>query len=186
MKSEARPRSYSFSPVSGYASEHVAWFVAALEEVTERHFDVLRKTPESMLDTRLGEAPSSIMQITAHMGWADSYWLGCLRGQPIPAPDVLNRDRHEPPSPYKLKDVLVACREVRETGCEFLRGVAEPHRALPWRGEGKLTVHGVLMHLIWHWTYHNGQCGEIELSQGHVYPWGFEQHVGRVEDPQGW
>jgi uncharacterized damage-inducible protein DinB len=180
MQTASRPRSYSFDPIDGYASEEVAWLVAGLKEVTERHVDMLKRLPKEILDARLGEAPSSIMQVSAHLGWADAYWLGCLRGQTIYTPDALDRDRHEPPTPFARQDVIAACRAVREEGCEYLREVADPHRPQLWRGDGQLTVHGVLMHLIWHWTYHNGQCGEIALAMGHVHPWTFETNVGRI------
>ena len=175
-----RPRSYSFSPVQGFANEYVGWLAAALAETTERHFDFARRLPAKLLDARLGEAPSSVLQVTSHLGWADAYWLGCLRGEAIPVDEVLDRDLHEPPSPFTLVETIAACNTVRETGLAYLRRVTDPHLSLPWRGDGKLTVHGVLMHLIWHWTYHSGQCGEIALAHGHSHPWAFEQHVGRI------
>lgn len=184
MDTQPRPRCYSFPPPAGFADERVAWLVAGLTEVTERHFDMVQRLSTLLLDERLGNAPSSVLQITAHLGWGDSYWLGMLRGEAIPSPDALDRERHEPPSAIPLERVIAACRKVRATGLATLREVSDPHRVLPWRGEGKLTVYGVLMHLVWHWTYHNGQCGEIALAHGHSHPWTFERHVGRV-DPGG-
>ena len=180
MDSPVRPRCYSFDPSPGFACEHIGWLVAGLAETTERHFDMVRRLGAKALDARLGEAPSSVLQITAHLGWADAYWFGTWRGEAISAPDALDRERHEPPSPIALDEVIAACRGVRDQGLAALRKAGDAHEARPWRGEGKLTAHGVLMHLIWHWTYHSGQCGEIALSQGHSHPWSFEQHVGRI------
>ena len=180
MNPQPRPRCYSFDPSANFASEHIGWLVAGLAETTERHFDMVRQLGPEMLDARLGQAPSSVLQVTAHLGWADAYWFGAWRGEAIPVPDALDRDRHEPPSPISLDEVIAACRDARDLGLEALREATDPHQARPWRGEGKLTAHGVLMHLIWHWTYHSGQCGEIALSQGYSHPWTFEQHVGRI------
>jgi uncharacterized damage-inducible protein DinB len=180
MDIQPRPRCYSFAPLPGFASDHVAWLVAGLTEVTERHFDLVQRLPAHVLDERLGEAPSSINQITAHLGWGDANWLGALRAESMPTPSPLDRELQEPPSPFALEETIAACLSVRHAGLEFLRNVSDPHQPTSWRDEGKLTVHGVLMHLIWHWTYHDGQCGEIALALGHSHPWTFEQHVGRV------
>jgi uncharacterized damage-inducible protein DinB len=42
-----------------------------------------------------------------------------------------------------------------------------------------MTVRGVLMHLIWHWTYHSGQVGLLRRLWGESrYRWTFDQRVG--------
>jgi uncharacterized damage-inducible protein DinB len=42
-----------------------------------------------------------------------------------------------------------------------------------------MTVRGVLMHLVWHWTYHSGQVGLLRRLWGQGrYKWTFDRRVG--------
>jgi uncharacterized damage-inducible protein DinB len=36
-----------------------------------------------------------------------------------------------------------------------------------------MTPRGVLMHLVWHWTYHSGQIGLLRALWGSGYNWTF-------------
>ena len=46
-------------------------------------------------------------------------------------------------------------------------------------GSRPLTARGVLMHLVWHWTYHSGQVGLLRRQWGELrYQWTFAQNVG--------
>ena len=45
-----------------------------------------------------------------------------------------------------------------------------------------MTVRGVLMHLVWHWTYHSGQVGLLRRLWGHArYKWTFDQNIGQAQ-----
>jgi uncharacterized damage-inducible protein DinB len=178
MNLPPRPRSYRMPLPAGFASETVASLAAALTETTERHFDLVRRLPPALLESRLGEAPSTPFEITAHLGWGDGQWFGFLRGRPIPLAPILEGEKGVSGN---LDEVIAACQAVRDEGMAFLRGVVDPRQALSWRQDGKASVLGVMSHLIWHWTYHCGQCGEIALAQGHSHPWTFDRDLGHFE-----
>ena len=72
---------------------------------------------------------------------------------------------------------MALCRRVREEITKARLGsVADicaevPHEKMP------LTVRGVLMHQVWHWTYHTGQAGLLRRLAGARYRWRFAERL---------
>ena len=174
-----RPRCYSFPPVPGFANPVAAALVGALDELTGRHFDLIEDLSQDDLDFVPAGAPSSIAMITAHMIQAEIFWLSRLSGEAL-AEELARslRDVHAgPPSPLGAADLAVLCRQVREDVTKaHLAPIgdidAECHDRKP-----TTSVRGVLMHLVWHWSYHNGQTGLLRMLRGKDYAWGFDGRI---------
>ncbi|MBT4820131.1 MAG: hypothetical protein HON70_30770, partial [Lentisphaerae bacterium] len=67
--------------------------------------------------------------------------------------------------------LIQLCRRVRGDFTErLLRGVTDSEAPIQ-DGPRTLTASGVLMHLIWHWTYHSGQTGLLRMQADCDYDW---------------
>jgi uncharacterized damage-inducible protein DinB len=72
------------------------------------------------------------------------------------------------------------CRRARqEVTAPALAVLDDVDRVVP-DPKRPMTVRGVLMHLIWHWTYHSGQVGLLRRQWGARYQWMFDNTVGNV------
>lgn len=176
---ETRPRCYGFPPARGFAHPVAATLVAALDELADRHFDLIEDLPGEDLDFVPGQAPSSIAMITAHMIQSEIAWLSRLSGELL-AQDVarvLSGVHAGPPSPLGAAELAGLCREVRE---ETTKPRLAPIADIDAEGcdrKPTVSVRGVLMHLVWHWTYHSGQAGVLRMIRGKDYRWGFDGRV---------
>ncbi|MBN1873145.1 MAG: DinB family protein [Anaerolineae bacterium] len=193
MKSEeenirtGRPRQYKLHPTPGFAHPDVALSVAALDELSARLFDLLADLPQDALDFVPEGGTNSISMLTLHIINAEMYWVQWITQTTIPEQAV----RHDleqslqlgqqaasgelPPSSTNLATLQELCQRVRV-------GITIPALApittiddeivTPQR---TMTARGVLMHLLWHWTYHTGQVGMLRRLWGARYRWTFEK-----------
>ena len=175
-----RPRRYDLRPVAGFANRDVALAVAALDELLARVIDQFEDLPQDALDFAPEGTPITIAALVIHLMWAEMGWIERITGCAVP--DDL-RARLEPGSRVvKGEPVVVAepatglvalCRRVRsEITYPALATLADADVVLE-DGSRPMTPRAVLMHLIWHWTYHSAHIGLIRELWGSDYVWTF-------------
>ncbi len=174
-----RPRRYELPVPVGFADPVVARYAAALDELSERHFDLIADLPAAALDFLPAGAPSTIAMITGHLAQGEAFWVTRLIG--VPLDPALAKDvaaaRTSRPSPFNAQALIQLCRRTRaEHTVPALAAVTDAAGRIN-DADRVLTPAGVLMHLIWHWTYHNGQTGLLRMQAGHGYNWGFHPRV---------
>jgi uncharacterized damage-inducible protein DinB len=176
-----RARRYDIYPVIGMTDSNVAYAVAMLDELSERLYDLISDLTQEALDYVPQGMTNSIAMLVVHIAWAEGSWISRATGYAIP-PDLeacLLPGRQdasgELPVSSSPVDILVAyCRAVRQNvTMPALASVDDIGRELETTGELR-TVRQVLMHVIWHWTYHSGQVGLLRrLWGGQRYRWTF-------------
>jgi len=175
----SRPRRYELSTPAEFANGEIARYVAALDELSERHFDLIADLPAAVLDFLPNGAPSTIAMITGHLAQGEAFWISRLTGRAL-APEAareLTTARTSRPSPCDAGALIQLCRRVRQGHTTpALAAVSDAHTRIA-DGERVLTPVGVLMHLVWHWTYHNGQTGLICMQAGYDYDWSFHPRL---------
>lgn len=193
MARAGRPRRYDLRPVPGFVNDEVAYAVAALDELSARLDDLIGDLGPDALDFVPPGATNSIAMLVVHLAWAEASWIVRATQTPID-PDLEARllpgrqGTSGELSPFsstaavKLnRPVLQAlCRRVRrEVTVPALAALDDIDRVVPG-AQRSMTVRGVLMHLIWHWTYHSGQVGLLRRQWGARYQWRFDDKVGDV------
>ena len=164
----SRPRRYDFLPISTVPSEatDALQFLAALDELLERVLDQISDLPQEALDFLPQGATNSIAMLVDHMAWAEAGWISRVTQTQLP-PALI--DRLSPGQQGSTGELVFSsatasgltelCRDVRAqiTGPALreLRDVDVDIQAQ----QKPMTARGVLMHLVWHWTYHSGQIG---------------------------
>lgn len=172
---EGRGRCYCAPPAGGFASAELASMVGALDELLARHADVIADLPGDALTLLPPGLGNHLAYLTRHMAWAECRWLTLLAGQSMPA-DLearLTSDEHD----GDAAALLALCARVRaEVALPILSAVADPGQVVRADDGRLLTPRGVVQHLLWHWTYHGGQCGILRRLSGHPYRWTFDEH----------
>lgn len=181
MMKQGRPREYDIRPLDGFSDPQIALAAAALDELRLRVIDQIEDLP---LDALTFVAPGTDLTIGAlvhHLVWAEVGWIERLTGEE--APEVL-RDtvdaagRAVPAGerivPRLQADILVGfCRQVGEVfTVPALSGVEDIEAEIPDEARS-MTPRAILMHLIWHWTYHSAHIGLIREQWGSGYAWRF-------------
>ncbi len=175
-----RPRRYDLEPLPDFASPEVGLAAAALDELRERVIDQIAHLPEEALASVPEGLTFSIASLVVHMVWAEAGWVRRMTGD---SESLELRNKIEPagravPAGERVSagmdaEALTAlCRQVRDEFTvpalsdidEIDADIDDPRGA---------TVRGVLMHLIWHWTYHSGQVGLLAELWGADYAWTF-------------
>ena len=193
-----RPRRYDLEPLPGFAHPFVGHAVAALDELSERLFDLISDLPPEALAFVPEGATNAIAMLVIHMAWAEASWIARATGRAIPdeLASLLQPGRQDasgelPPlqdltgRSQTCQVLLIAlCRRVRQevtvpalaplvdVDAEMIANARVRHPQRP------MTVRGVLMHLIWHWTYHSGQVGLLRRLWGARYRWTFACNQG--------
>jgi len=187
MVKEGRPRRYDLRPVSGFVSDDIAYVVAALDELSARLCDMISDLPQEALDFIPPGTTNSIAMLVVHMAWAEASWIARLADALID-PDLealLLPGRQAaggelPVSTYSVAELTALCHRVRhEVTMPALSVLGDIDRVVP-DARRPMTVRGVLMHLIWHWTYHSGQVGLLRRQAGARYQWTFDNQLGDV------
>jgi len=181
-----RPRRYDIRPQEGFAHEGTAYVVAMLDELSERLFDLIADLPQEALDFVPQGAGNSIAMLVVHMAWAEALWITRITEASIPAEleSALlpgKQDSSGDLLPFSTDgDALRAyCRTVRQEITKPALADLEDVDTEIDGGSRPLTARGVLMHLVWHWTYHSGQVGLLRRQWGELrYQWTFAQNVG--------
>ena len=180
MVKAGRPRRYDLRPVSGFVSDDIAYVVAALDELSARLCDMISDLPQEALDFIPPGTTNSIAMLVVHMAWAEASWIARLADALID-PDLealLLPGRQAaggelPVSTYSVAELTALCHRVRhEVTMPALSVLGDIDRVVP-DVRRPMTVRGVLMHLIWHWTYHSGQIGLLRRLWGSRYRWTF-------------
>jgi len=178
---QGRPREYAIRPVPGFADEGVALAAAVLDELRARVIDQIEDLPRDALTFVSQGTTLTIAALVAHLVWAEVGWLERITGAKAPAElraAVDGAGRAVPAGDLVIPDLdaeaLVSlCERVRE---EFtlpaLARLTDIEVELPSE-DRPMTPRAVLMHLIWHWTYHSAHIGLIREQWGSGYAWTF-------------
>ena len=189
----SRPRRYDFLPPSVATSSATAavQFLAALDELQERVLDQISDLPQEAVDFLPQGASNSIGMLVVHMAWAEASWISRVVRTPVP-PALLERlslGQQDASGALAFSSHTVAgltelCRDVRiqMTG-PALRVLHDVDTQVPAQ-QTLMTARGVLMHLVWHWTYHSGQIGLLRRQWGARYKWTFGDKMGVPRPPK--
>ena len=181
----SRPRRYDLQPAADVTNPFAAYAVAALDELSARLFDLIADMPQEGMDFCPDGATNTMAMLTIHMAWAEAFWVSRITGYPIP-PDLRSRilpGRQGPsgdlPSFSAPADQLIElCQRVRrELTRPALATLHEVDAEIPDE-QRPMTARGVLMHVIWHWTYHSGQVGLLRRLWGSRYKRTFDRRDG--------
>ena len=176
----SRGRRYDFSPLPGFKNGEAAMMTAILEEAAERLFDVLSYTDATMLHFIPTGSYLSIATLAKHMAVCDAIQVQRISGKKAPDEMLALLGDASPGSLKNSKQgdetadgLVAAIRELRSSYIlPNLATVEDIDTLIEPRG-GIDTVRKILMHLIWHWTYHSGQVGLTLLQAGYDYTWAF-------------
>ena len=175
-----RPREYTLEPPAGFASREVALALAALDELMARAIDQFEDLPQAGLNFAPEGTPITIAALAIHLAWAEKGWITRITGCAVP--DDLN-ERLEPGNltpkgeavvtTETAADLVTLCHRVRdEITTPALAAMVDADVVIE-DGSRSMTPRGVLMHLIWHWTYHSAHIGLIRELWGSDYAWTF-------------
>ncbi len=181
-----RPRRYDLHPQKGSLHQDVGTALAALDELCERLYDLITDLPQQAAEyIPEGSGINSITMLVIHMAWAEASWVARITQTPLdPAleqlllPGQQTKSGDLPPSATNIPQLIALCRRVRqEVSKPRLTLLDDIDRAIPGT-KMPMTARGVLMHLIWHWTYHSGQVGLLRRLWGTRYRWTFDKKLG--------
>ena len=178
---QGRPREYGLRPVPGFADEGAALAAAALDELRARVIDQIEDLPWEALTFVPQGTTLAIGALVAHLVWAEVGWIERITGVRAP-PDlrvVVDAAGRAVPAgeqvmPNLDAEALVSlCGRVREElTLPALAGLTDIEAELSDE-DGPMAPRAVLMHLIWHWTYHSAHIGLIRELWGSGYAWTF-------------
>lgn len=193
MSKPGRPRRYDLRAVPGFVNHEAGYAVAALDELSARLDDLIGDLEPDALDFVPPGAGNSIAMLVVHLAWAEASWIARVTQMSID-PDLEARllPGRQGTSGELLPSSSTAavtlnglelqalCRRVRrEVTVPALTTLDDIDRVVP-DAQRPMTIRGVLMHLIWHWTYHSGQVGLLRRQWGARYQWRFDDKVGDV------
>ena len=176
---KGRPRCYEFEPRDDVADDEAAGYASSLDELRERVYDQIVDLPPEAINFVSPGTPLSIGWLAAHLAGGEADWMGRITRSEVP--DAV---RHHPEyarlTPYgeplpafgSAASLIELGRLVgREATLPMLRSTdidASTH------SERLTSVRRVLLHLMWHWSFHSGHIGLIRLQWGSEYEWTFE------------
>jgi len=179
-----RPRRYEFAPADGFAHPDAAYLTAALDELSERLLDLIHDLPQEALDFVPEGGENSISMLVRHIARAEAGWVAAVTEEPIPTElgDALKAGAQDdsgalPPSSASADDLVALTRRVRD---EITKRRLAPVRDIDTEvvsGERTLTVRGVLMNQLWHWTHHTGQVALLRRLAGVRYDWTYDTRI---------
>jgi uncharacterized damage-inducible protein DinB len=183
---QGRPREYDIRPLPDFADEGVALAAAALDELRARAMDQIADLPREALVFVPPGTTLSIGALAAHLIWAEAGWVeriaavaapalrapASLRAAVDPAGRALPRGERLDPD-LDAAALVALCHEIRDSlTVPVLSRLADAEALIPGGGR-PTTPRAVLMHLIWHWTYHSAHIGLIREQWGSGYEWTF-------------
>jgi uncharacterized damage-inducible protein DinB len=177
-----RPRRYDLRPDADIANPEVAQVLAALDELSARLFDLTADLPQQVLDFVPAGATNSIAMLVVHMAWAEAHWVTLATQTPIPNDlrPLLSAGKQGPSgelSPFSgsAAELLALCKDVRERVTKPALTPLQDVDVMILDSTHAMMVRGVLLHVLWHWTYHSGQVGLLRRLAGARYQWTFDQ-----------
>jgi uncharacterized damage-inducible protein DinB len=178
---QGRPRLYPLPPQGEFATMEGATVFAALEELSNRFFDLVSDLPQEAMTWVPAGAHNSISMLGVHMIWAEFSWLGrcfpdCSMKELEPGLAAGRQDREGklPPSAIDPASLEALCARLRKEATRPLLVRASP-QDLRREVRPQMSLLQVLMHLVWHWTHHSGQIGLLRRMGGNIYSWRFPQ-----------
>ncbi|NQU42531.1 DUF664 domain-containing protein [bacterium] len=180
-----RPRRYDLKPAPGISNRDAALHIAALDECSDRLIDLIRDLPPESLDYLPEGGRNTIAMLVRHMAWAEASWVSRLTDRPTPAEleEALRAGQQEADSgelealTLPVQALIGLCRKVRDEitrpALAELKSIDEAKHL----GDRTVSLRSILMHLIWHWTYHSGQVGLLRRLAGTRYQWTFDERM---------
>lgn len=179
-----RARRYDFTAAPEFRHPLIGFAVAALDELLERVVD------------QVDDLPPEAFRYVSPGGWFCLGWLPLhlavseynvirkmaarLGQEPVSAGAELETLlrygalQSDGTTPENLKDARLLVDTMRTVRSEVTlpvcRTIRDPEETLP-DAERLSTPRNVLMHLLWHWTYHSGHIGLMRLEWGSDYEW---------------
>ncbi|MCX7013735.1 MAG: DUF664 domain-containing protein [Candidatus Sumerlaeota bacterium] len=171
-----RPRRYDVAPTPGFANRDAAVLVASLDELSERLFDLIHDLPREGLAAVPESLSNSIAWLTLHMADAEAWWLARIPGVAVPdeLKAIFPRPGRIPSTEFEASELVGICRRVREEITKPALAPVDDLDSLVVNHETVSNGRMLLMHLIWHWTYHTGQAGLLRRWVGVKYQWRFK------------
>ncbi len=182
----SRPRDYNLAPTEGFANDEAAALVAMLDELSERAIDLIEDLNADELQALPDNCANTIQMLISHMTWGEPIWFIKATGIGLPK-DLAEQ---APPGRFPVLQrtaagLITEVRSVREGYTKPLIATLEdidvehPNPADdPYpRNVQSVTVRGLLMHQVWHWTYHTGQVGLIRRMLGKAYAWAMTPRI---------
>lgn len=162
-----RARQYNFSPAKGVAHANAAYAMAMLDECSARLFDLIDDLPLDALDAPLAGGPHTIAQLVRHMADAEAGWIARVTQTLVPDDLAVALEATD----VDAAGLVSLCRRVRdEITTPRLQSLDNIHTEVESGGR-TISVRGVLMHLVWHWTYRTGQVGLLRGLTDRRYAW---------------
>ena len=180
---KGRPREYTLTPLPGIPDQNLAMVGAMLYELRERVVDQVIDLPVDALSFRPQGTTLSIGVLAVHLVWAEAGWIGTVTDCDVPADfrKNINDIGQALPGGYEPPECTMNAKEIvtliRRIGPELTEPALSAFpdsidRVIATRNR-TMTPRGVLMHLIWHWTYHSAQIGLLREQWGSDYTWTF-------------
>lgn len=154
-------------PFVGGETEQTAGFLDFLRETV-----VLKSSGLSEEDAHRPVLPSRLMTVAgvlSHLRWVEAYWFGVvLSGEPDRAP----YSREAPDGEFEVAADLPLARLIADyqAQCQVSRRVAagmEIDSTVPFRGDGRVNLRWVLLHMVEETGRHAGHLDIIrELLDG--------------------
>ncbi len=181
---DGRPRRYDFAPAEGFANRDAAYLVAALDELSERLFDLIHDLPLEALDFVPEGGTNSIAMLVRHIARAEAGWIASVTKAPVP-PELeddlkagaQDRSGDLPGSSATASDLTILARRVRDEITKQRLPSLEDIDTEVASGERTLTIRGVLVNQLWHWTHHTGQVGLLRRLAGVRYKWTYDTRI---------
>ena len=178
---KGRPREYTFQPIQAISDKNLAIAASMLRELRERVIDQVCDLPvEALIFHPLG-TNLSIGTLVVHLVWAEAGWISTLAGGDEPSD--LRKDTDDigqailagldpPSSMIPAFELVKLCKRIEvEVTIPELSSLEIGFDEVIKRRERMMTPRGVLMHLIWHWTYHSAHIGLLREQWGSNYTW---------------
>jgi len=181
-----RPRSYEFTPVDGFANRDAAYLVSGLDELQERLYDVIRDLPPEALAFVPAGGTNSIAMLCTHMAWAEATWVCSVMRRDVPEEirQLLKGGSQDSTGELPARDdatdavrLVDAAKKVRDAITKTLLPPVVDIDAEVVAGARTLSVRGVLLNQLWHWTYHTGQVGMLRRLSGARYNWTYGDRI---------
>ncbi|MBI5831902.1 MAG: DinB family protein [Armatimonadetes bacterium] len=171
-----RGRRYCVPASDGLVCAELAALCGALDELSARHRDLIEDLPGTALCCLPPGLGNHLASLTRHMAWAECRWITMLACRPM-APE-LEQALTSDAADGDAAALLCLCERVRrEVTRPALAGLPDAGQVVTAEDGRLFTPRGVLQHLLWHWTYHGGQCGLLRRLSGHPYRWSFDEHA---------
>ncbi|MBD3305270.1 DUF664 domain-containing protein [candidate division KSB3 bacterium] len=168
-----RSRQYAVTPAAAFAHQDAAYLGAALDELSHRLFDLIEDLGPTVLEAVPANATHSIATLTVHLADAEAIWLSRIpeSTDALELRTILKQSQQN--CPTRAPELITLCQRIRaKITIPSLVGRVEIDTPVVQHDKVK-SVRQVLLHQLWHWTYHTGQIGLLRRMFGPRYQWNF-------------